>query len=127
MPVYGDPIVGYITKGFGVKVHRADCPNIINESSRLIDVSWDESQEEHTYECWLRIDAVDRNFLISDIVTLLSQYKITITGLNSEVLPDKVNSYVEIRIKVKDNVQLQSVIDNMRKVDSIVSVSRIMK
>ncbi|MBR5048685.1 MAG: bifunctional (p)ppGpp synthetase/guanosine-3',5'-bis(diphosphate) 3'-pyrophosphohydrolase [Erysipelotrichaceae bacterium] len=127
MPVYGDPIVGYITKGFGVKVHRADCPNIVNESSRLIDVKWDESQDEHTYECWIRIDATDRNFLISDIVTLLSQYKITITGLNSEVLPDKINSYVEIRMKVKDNVQLQNVIDNMRKIDSIVSVSRIMK
>lgn len=127
MPVYGDPIVGYITKGFGVKVHRADCPNVQNEQSRLIDVSWDENYEDRTYECWLHIDAVDRNFLISDIVTMMSQYHISITGLNSEVLPDKVNSYVEIKIKVHDNTQLQNVIDNLKKIDSIVAVSRVVK
>ena len=127
MPVYGDPIVGYITKGFGVKVHRADCPNVQNEKSRLIDVSWDENYEDRTYECWLHLDAVDRNFLISDIVTLMSQYHISITGLNSEVLPDKVNSYVEIKIKVHDNAQLQNVIDNLKKIDSIVAVSRVVK
>ena len=130
MPVYGDEIVGYITKGFGVKVHRADCPNISHEKNRLLSVCWDEesaANSNRNYEVWLRVDATDRNYLISDIVTLLSQYKTSITGLNSEVLPDRINSYVDVKFTVRDISQLNSIMANMRRIESVNNVSRIIK
>ena len=127
MPVYGDEIVGYITKGQGVKVHRADCPNIQNEKSRLIQVYWEDSDENKQYDCWLKIDAMDRNYLISDIVTIIAQYKASLTGINSEVLPDKVNVTIDIKVKVRDSEQLRVIMANIRKLDSVVDVARVIK
>ena len=127
MPVYGDEIVGYITKGQGVKVHRADCPNIQNESSRLIPVYWEDSDENKQYDCWLRIEAMDRTYLVSDIVTVVAQYKASLTGINSEVLPDKVNVTINIKVKVKDAEQLRVIMANIRKLDSVDEVARITK
>ena len=87
-PVRGDEIIGYITKGKGVKVHRVDCPNIINERSRLIDVEWDEEFETGTYEAALSINAYDRQFLLTDIVTAISQSKASITYVNAQIDED---------------------------------------
>ena len=127
MPVYGDDIVGYITKGEGVKVHRRDCPNIQNQTKRLIDVVWEESDESKQYECWINIDAMDRNYLISDIVTVVAQFKAGLTGINSEVLPDKINVSIDIKVRVGDNEQLRLLMANLRKVDSVNEVVRIIK
>ena len=127
MPIYGDDIVGYITKGQGVKVHRSDCPNIANETSRLINVKWLESKVESQYECWLRVDATDYPYLINDIVTMLSQYKVYLSAIKSESLPDKVNAFVEIKVKVKDLEQLQILITNLKKINAVNDVKRIIK
>lgn len=126
MPVYGDDIVGYISKGQGIKVHRADCPNIAGESSRLIKVQWD-NQQEFQYDSWIRVDAQDYNYLINDIVTLLAQYKVNLSGIKSESLPDKVNTYVEIKVKVKDREQLQVLMSNLKKLNAVKDVRRITK
>ena len=125
MPVYGDEIVGYITKGQGVKVHRADCPNIANEKSRLIPVHWEDSDQNKQYDCWLKVDAMDRTYLISDIVTVLAQYKATLMGINSEVLPDKVNVTVDLKIRIATAEQLRVIISNLRKLNSINDVVRV--
>lgn len=127
MPIYGDDIVGYITKGQGVKVHRRDCPNIANETSRLINVKWLESKVESQYECWLRVDATDYPYLINDIVTMLAQYKVSLSAIKSESLPDKVNAFVEIKVKVKDLEQLQILITNLKKINAVNDVKRIIK
>lgn len=126
MPVYGDDIVGYISKGQGIKVHRVDCPNIAGESSRLIKVQWD-NQQEFQYDSWIRVDAQDYNYLINDIVTLLAQYKVNLSGIKSESLPDKVNTYVEIKVKVKDREQLQVLMSNLKKLNAVKDVRRITK
>ena len=126
MPVYGDDIVGYISKGQGIKVHRVDCPNIAGESSRLIKVQWD-NQQEFQYDSWIRVDAQDYNYLINDIVTLLAQYKVNLSGIKSESLPDKVNTYVEIKVKVKDMQQLQVLMSNLKKLNAVKDVRRITK
>lgn len=127
MPIYGDDIVGYISKGQGVKVHRADCPNISNEKNRLIKVIWNQQQQETEYDCWLRLDATDYNYLINDIVTMLAQYKVSLCGIKSESLPDKVNTYVEIKVKVKNLEQLQILMANLKKIDAVNDVTRIIK
>lgn len=127
MPIYGDDIVGYISKGQGVKVHRVDCPNISNEKNRLIKVNWNPQQQETEYDCWLRLDATDYNYLINDIVTMLAQYKVSLCGIKSESLPDKVNTYVEIKVKVKNIEQLQILMANLKKIDAVNDVTRIIK
>ncbi len=126
MPVYGDDIVGYISKGQGIKVHRNDCPNVTNEQHRLIEVKWD-GQQETQYESWIRVDAQDYNYLINDIVTLLAQYKVSLSGIKSESLPDKVNTYVEIKVKVKDRAQLEVLMANLKKLNAVNDVRRITK
>ncbi|QIK57340.1 bifunctional (p)ppGpp synthetase/guanosine-3',5'-bis(diphosphate) 3'-pyrophosphohydrolase [Erysipelothrix sp. HDW6A] len=124
-PVYGDEIVGYVTKGSGVKVHRKDCPNIAKETSRLIDVEWDEQSDGGTYEAVLSLLSTDRSFLLTDIVTIVSQHKVTLNAVNSAVNDDKIHVTTTMRVIVKDADHLRNLIANLRKVDSVIRVDRI--
>ena len=124
-PVYGDPIQGYITKGQGVKVHRSDCPNIINEHKRLIEVMWDETFDKGKYEVELSILANDRSYLLTDLVTIVSQYKATIQSVNSVVNDDKVTATTTLKVNVDDANHLQVLMVNLRKVGSVISVDRV--
>ncbi|MCF0107320.1 MAG: bifunctional (p)ppGpp synthetase/guanosine-3',5'-bis(diphosphate) 3'-pyrophosphohydrolase, partial [Holdemanella sp.] len=83
-PIPGDSILGYISKGQGVKVHRADCPNIINEKKRLMNVYWEDDLEEKQYEAQLVIYSDDRNYLLSDIVTALQQSNVYLKHVDSK-------------------------------------------
>ncbi|CAM4283521.1 bifunctional (p)ppGpp synthetase/guanosine-3',5'-bis(diphosphate) 3'-pyrophosphohydrolase [Erysipelothrix inopinata] len=124
-PVYGDDIVGYVTKGSGVKVHRRDCPNIANEKSRLIDVHWDTDFDSGSYEAVLTLLSTDRSFLLTDLVTVVSQLKVKLNAVNSEVNDDKVHVTTTMRVVVKDAEHLRNLIANLRKVDSVIRVSRV--
>ena len=123
-PVKGDDIVGYITKGKGVKVHRSDCPNIINEKSRLIDVEWDEEFEGGTYEVTLSIKCYDRQFLLSDIVTITSQNKTTMTYVSAALEDDRIHTTVTLRVLVRNSSDLRVLMSNIKKLDSIIDVER---
>lgn len=123
-PVYGDPIIGYITKGAGVKVHRADCPNIANLKERKIDVQWAAKDPERTYISDLLIQAYDRSFLLTDIVTAVSSCKTPMNSINAVVNRETLISTVKLQIQVHDLDQLNLVIANLRKVESVISVER---
>lgn len=124
-PIPGDEIVGYVTKGFGVKVHRKDCPNIINEKARLIQVEWDENLEEKEYEVGVKISSTDRSFLLSDIVTIVSQNKANIMHIESRLLEDKISVLTSLTVLVKNAEHLRTLMVNLKKVDSVISVERI--
>ena len=124
-PVYGDEIVGFISKGQGVKVHRKDCPNIMHEQ-RLISVYWDDSAESKLYEAQLLICANDRNYLISDIVTIVSQCKVRLVGINSQVQSDRITALIKISVEVQSTEHLRVLIANISKLNSIVSCERVM-
>jgi len=124
-PVYGDEIVGFISKGQGVKVHRKDCPNIIKEQ-RLINVYWDESAESKTYEANLLIYANDRNYLISDIVTIVSQCKVRLIGINSYVQNDRITAVIKLTVEVHSLEHLRVLIANVKKLNSITAVERVL-
>lgn len=124
-PVYGDEIVGYVTKSSGVKVHRKDCPNIINETERMIDVSWEDGYYSGEYEVVLKVLSMDRSFLLTDMVTVASQLKIKLNGVNSELSEDKIHVLTQLRVVVKDAEHLRTFIANLRKVDSVLRVDRI--
>ena len=123
-PIYGDEIVGYITKGKGVTIHRKDCSNV-SKLTRLIDVQWQQEDSEKNYETYLELNATDRNYLISDIVTCLSQAKVTLLAIKSELLPDKVNVDVQLKITVRNLEQLTAIIANLKKINSIYNVNRV--
>ncbi len=124
-PVHGDEIVGYITKGQGVKVHRSDCPNIIHETKRLIDVHWDEQFEKGKYEVQLQILANDRSFLLTDLVTVVSQNKAGLNAVSSGVNDDKVTATTIMKVVVENSDHLKQLITNLRKVNSVISVERV--
>lgn len=124
-PVPGDEIIGYITKGQGVKVHRKDCPNIINETKRLIEVEWDDDLESRNYEVKLLIKSNDRNYLLSDIVTIVSQCKAGLNHVDSKVNEDGVTATTKMTVVVNDAQHLRTLIANLSKVNSVKSVERV--
>ena len=127
-PIPGDEIVGYITKGKGVKVHRCNCPNIQNEKARLIDVEWDENfHYDHKYRADLTITATDRNFLLSDVVTMVGQCKAGMSGINGQVLEDKITAVFKLQIQVEDLAHLNNTIANLKKIPNVTDVVRVIK
>ena len=123
-PIPGDPIIGYISKGQGVKVHRADCPNIINEKKRLIPVQWDEGLDEKQYEVNLIIHSDDRNYLLSDIVTTLQQCNVYLKHVDSAVDDGNLEATTKLTVSVKNAAHLQNLISNLKKVRSVNEVIR---
>ena len=124
-PVPGDEIVGYITKGQGVKVHRADCPNVANEKQRLITVEWEEGLEEKSYDVDLIIYSNDRSYLLSDIVTVVSQCKAQMNHVDSKVNEDRITATTKMTVGVKDAEHLRTLIANLRKINSVNDVERV--
>ena len=126
-PVPGDEVVGYISKGQGFKVHRRDCPNIQNEKARLIDVEWDENREQRTYEVKLVVRSTDRNFLLSDIVTVVSQCKAGLQHVDSSVNEDGISATTKMTVVVSDAEHLRTLCANLRKVNSVLDVERVIQ
>lgn len=124
-PVPGDEVIGYISKGQGVKVHRSDCPNIVNEKKRIIEVLWDESLEQKTYEVKLIVNSTDRNFLLSDIVTVVSQCKAGLQHVDSTVEDDGISAITKMTVVVTNAAHLQTLIANLKKINSVRFVDRV--
>lgn len=121
--MYGDPIVGFISKGNGVKVHRKDCPNVA-DGNRLISVAWEENKPDQRYDATLLIHSMDRNFLLTDIVTALSANKAEISYINMAVNSDKLTTTCKVTIRVSDINHLTTVMSNIKKIDSVLDVIR---
>lgn len=123
-PIPGDSIIGYISKGQGVKVHRADCPNIVNEKKRLIPVQWEEGLDEKQYEVNLIIHSDDRNYLLSDIVTTLQQCNVYLKHVDSAVNDGNLEATTKLTVSVRNAAHLQNLISNLKKVRSVNEVIR---
>ncbi len=127
MPVPGDSIVGYITRGSGITVHRTDCINIIksDEPYRLIDVGWiDEETVSERFTADLLIRCADRPKLISDISTLISNEGFNIMQLQSRILKDGI-THMDVELIVKNISQLESLIKKLENINSVLSVIRL--
>ncbi len=125
-PVYGDKIVGFVSKGQGIKVHRADCPNIINEK-RIINVEWDQDKPDVKYETSIKIFSKDRSYLLTDLVTVVAQYKANLTAVNSQANREDLTATTSMSFIVSDLEHLETIMANLRKVDSVISVERAIK
>ena len=125
-PVYGDEIVGFVSKGQGIKVHRKDCPNM-NNVKRIIDVGWDENRPDIKYETSIKIFSKDRSFLLTDLVTIVAQFKANLTFVNSAVNNEDLTATTNMSFMVNDLEHLENIMVNLRKVDSVISVERAIK
>ncbi|MFV0479512.1 MAG: RelA/SpoT family protein [Anaerorhabdus sp.] len=123
-PVYGDEIVGYVTKGQGVKVHRTDCPNVVDATNRLLEVQWDDSLIQGDYEAHLSLLSHDRNFLLTDLVTATSQCKASLMDIHSTVNAENLTTATKMKVMVKDAEHLRTLIANLKKVNGVISVER---
>ena len=125
-PIPGDMIIGYITKGTGVKVHRHDCPNILKEEKRLIDVFWEEATEGK-YEAHISVYSHDRNFLLTDLVTVVAQYKANLQKINSIVNSENLTCTTKMTLLVSDANHLETILANLRKVNDVIVVERVIQ
>ena len=127
-PVPGDPVVGFITRGFGVSVHRADCPNADparrkpEETGRWIKVSW-ATGELSSYQTALEISAKDRDGLTLDVAMALSSAKVKTTNLSARSMPDGYAT-VSIVLEVKDHTELTAVINKLGQIQGVYQVKR---
>lgn len=122
-PVPGDPVVGYISRGLGVTVHRQDCPNVANmEPERLISVHW-EGEAEKPYEAGIFIIAKNEPGVIAETTAILSRNGINITTINMETQVDD-RSRIHLTVEVANVGQLYQMIEDIRKLPAIMEVVR---
>ncbi len=121
-PVKGDDIIGYITKGNGITIHKKTCNNIKDIKERLIDVKWN-TESEGTYLSKLKITTTEIKNNLVDIVTIASQKNISITSIN-EFEKDNITGY-NISIRVKDSNSLDNFIESIRILPFVIKVELI--
>lgn len=125
-PVPGDEIIGYITKGRGVSIHRKDCTNVkdlLSEEERIIDVEWYKEEKQGSYNVDIEVLSNDRTGLLGDIVKEITGQKINIMAVNTKTDKDRIAT-IDITVEVKDIEQLNKVLKAIRKVDSVYEVNR---
>ena len=125
-PVPGDDIIGYITRGRGVSVHRCDCSSVGHtpeDLERMIEVSWDGSSGE-SFHVGIDIQAYDRNGLLMEVMAVLSELKITITNINAKVQEDTKNVSINVTVDIRDISQLDFVMTKLRRIREVYTVQR---
>ena len=121
-PVYGEDIVGYITKGYGVKIHSKNCPNVDLNSERLIDAQWS-SNLENRYTAKLKVYISDINDILVQIVTLSTKDSIIIDSIN--LINRNKELFYNITCKVKNISDLHKFIGELKVISSVSKVERI--
>ena len=127
-PVPGDEITGYITQGRGITIHRKDCPNIlrfINQSpERLIDVAWGDKRAEKVYPVDVQIKAFDRQGLLRDVASLLSNEKVNIIAVNT--LSDKKShtASMHLTMEINDLSSLSKILYKISSLHNVLEVKR---
>ena len=125
-PVPGDEIVGYITKGRGVSVHRKDCYNVkdlLSEENRMIDVEWYNENAETSYQVEVEIYSNDRSGLLVDILKQIGTTKAKILGVNTKTTKERI-AIMNITLEVENLDELNKAQKAIRKVDSVYEVRR---
>lgn len=126
-PVPGDDIIGFITKGRGISVHRKDCTNIVSlpeaEKQRCIEVEWEDLKEGKSYNADICILCYDRKGILSDISKVCEDMDIHLTGVNAKSSKDGMVNMV-ISLSISSTAEMQKVQRNIRLIDGVVQVYR---
>jgi GTP pyrophosphokinase len=125
-PVPGDEIMGFVTRGQGVSVHRTDCPNakgLTREPERLIDVSW-RTGRPTSFVVTIQVDALDRTRLLSDVATALSDHHVNIISATSTVSRDRIST-LRFTFELADITHLSQVLSAVKKVENVYEAYRV--
>ncbi len=123
-PVPGDPIVGYITQGFGVTVHRRSCKNALKMNpERKIDVQWSHMADD-TYPVKIRVSSYDRLGLLADVAAAISKHNANILNANTHIRENKIVDSM-FTIAVNDTAHLEKILSEIKKVKRILEVRRV--
>ena len=125
-PVPGDPIIGFVTRGNGVSVHRVDCTNadqLTANPERLIDVEWAPSSAS-VFLVQLQVEALDRNRLLSDVTRVLSDQHVNILSASVQTSRDRV-AISKFTFEMGDPSHLEHVMKAVRRIDGVFDVYRI--
>jgi len=122
--VPGDQIVGYITRGRGVTVHRTDCANVTSsgEKERLVEVEWEQSSAR-TYPVAIRIQGWDRDGFLRDVAAVISENQVQLVALSAAANPDKTAT-VNATLQVTSVEQLSRVLARLESIRDVFSVHR---
>jgi len=125
-PVPGDDIVGYITRGRGVSVHREDCKNLKNlaesEPERIIDVSWERGRTE-SYQVDLRIDAVNKSALLNDITHIIKEEKINLLSVMART-SNQNRAVINLSLELSSTEHMYDIMKKIESISGVLSVSR---
>ena len=124
-PIPGDDIVGYITKGNGIKVHRKDCPNIKNEKARLIDVVWNYNVEKKKYPVDFQVDCTDRPNLLVDIMNAVNSIGASLININAKFHSHTNTTTISCTVLIYDNDTLEKLFQNIRQIKSVIELHRV--
>jgi len=123
-PVPGDDLVGYVTRGRGVTIHRRGCPNFEKmtiDDARLIEVTW--RANDSVAPAKLYIEAIDKPGILANISSLISSFNVNISGVKAFSTPDK-RAHLELILQVRDKVQLTGIIQKILQMEGILNVRR---
>ncbi len=129
-PVPGDDIVGYVTRGRGVSIHRSDCTNVPNvddpnESARIIEVEWEDAVEAN-YNVDIEITGHDRRGLLNEVLQTVAESKTNISAVSGRSDKNKM-AMIHMTIMIRNTDHLQSVVDKIKRVQDVYTVHRIMQ
>jgi len=126
-PVPQDRIVGFVTRGRGVSVHRADCPNakaLLSEAERTIDVAWDAARSG-SFTVGLMVQALDRQKLLRDVTTAISEMGVNILGSSSHTDPRTRTATLRFSVELADPEHLEHILAQIKRVNAVYDASRI--
>jgi GTP pyrophosphokinase len=124
-PIRGEKIVGYITRGKGVSVHSAQCPNVLNlmyDADRRIEVEWDQGGEQAAYTVRLHLQVEDRKGILADVSAKVAGINTNITTL--EATTNEREGRIEMTVEINDMKHLEKVIKSLRTVNGVLEVER---
>ena len=124
-PIPGDEIMGFITRGSGIIVHRTDCPNILNEKRRLISARWNEIDKNNVYPVDLEILSYDRNNLLVDLMGLISTINIRIDSLSARSHYENKTATLSCTVYVNNIDSLNVLISKIKSIHGIISITRV--
>ena len=123
-PIPGDDIVGFVSRGKGIMVHRIHCPNVLQEKERLVEVFWREDIESASYPVDIVIESTDRMNLLSDIINTLNSIKVPISQIHAHLTNNGIKVLINATIMVSDSKRYRDIKDIILSIPAIYSVER---